>query len=40
MFYQVDMVSGFCECKAGTNFGSYKHKDAISKFLKIAEFSV
>ena len=37
LFYHVGMVS---ECKAETNCGPCKHKDAISKFLKIAEFSV
>ena len=40
LFYQVDMLSGFCECKAGANCGPCKHKDAVSKFFKIAEFSV
>ena len=34
-----DIVSGLCECKAGTNCGPCKHKDTISKFLKIAKFS-
>ena len=33
LFYQVDMLSGFCECKAGANCGPCKHKDAVSKFL-------
>ena len=40
LFYQVDMLSGFCECKAGANCGPCKHKDAVSKFFKIPEFSV
>ena len=40
VFYQVDMVSGFCECKAGKKCDPCKHKDAISKFFKVAEFSV
>ena len=28
-----------CECKAGENCGPCKHKDAITKFYNIAEFS-
>ena len=40
IFYQVDMVSGYCECKAGHNCGPCKHKGAISKFRKLAEFSI
>ena len=40
VFYQVDMVSGFCECKSGINCGPCKHKDAITKYFNIAEFSV
>ena len=40
VIYQVDMVSGFCDCKSGMNCGPCKHKDAISKYFKIAEFSV
>ena len=40
VFYRVDMLSGLCECKAGNNCGPCKHKDAISKFCNIAEFSV
>ena len=40
IFYHVDMVSGFCECKAGSNCGPCKHKGAISKFKGYAEFSV
>ena len=38
-FYHVDMKSGLCECKAGENCGPCKHKDAITKFYNIAEFS-
>ena len=38
-FYHVDMKSGLCECKAGENRGPCKHKDAITKFYNIAEFS-
>ena len=34
------MVSGFCECKSGINYGPCKHKDAITKYFNIAEFSV
>ena len=40
VFYKVDMASGFCECKAGSNYGPCKHKAAISKFFNISEFSV
>ena len=40
IFYNVDMVSGFCDCKAGRNCGPCKHKGAISKFKKISEFSI
>ena len=40
VFYKVDMASGFCECKAGSNYGPCKHKAAISKFFSISEFSV
>ena len=39
-YYQVDMVSGFCECRAGVNCGPCKHKGAIAKFKNIAEFNI
>ena len=38
--YQVDMISGLCDCQAGLNRGTCKHKDAIAKYFNIAEFSV
>lgn len=38
--YQVDMNSGFCECKAGVNCGPCKHKKAITKYKGLAEFTV
>ena len=40
LFYQVDMLSGFCQCKAGSNCGPCKHKGAISRFKHIAEFNI
>ena len=40
VFYQVDMISGLCDCQAGLNRGPCKHKDAIAKYFNIAEFSV
>ena len=38
--YYVNMISGFCECKAGLNCGPCKHKKAISTHKGLAEFSV
>ena len=35
VIYQVDMVSGFCDCMSGMNCGPCKHKDAISKYFKL-----
>ena len=40
IFYHVDMASGFCECKAGSNCGPCKHKGAVSKYKNLAEFNV
>ena len=40
VFYHVNMISGFCECKAGFNRGPCKHKRAIAKYKRFAEFSV
>ena len=38
--YYVNMITGYCECKAGKNCGPCKHKKAIAKYKGIAEFSV
>ena len=40
VFYNVDMISGYCDCKAGINCGPCKHKDAVAKYHNIAEFSI
>ena len=40
IFYHLDMASGFCECKAGSNCGPCKHKGAVSKYKNLAEFNV
>ena len=40
MFYEVNMVTGFCECQAGNNCGPCKHKQAITKHKGITEFTV
>ena len=40
IFNHVDVTIGFCECRAGHNCGTCKHKGAISKFKNYAELSV
>ena len=38
LFYRINMMSGYCECKAGRNCGPCKHKKAVAKHYGIAEF--
>ena len=37
--YKVSMISGFCQCPAGSNCGPCKHKSAIAKFCGFAGFN-
>ena len=37
--YKVSMLSGFCQCPAGSNCGPCKHKSAIAKFFGFAGFN-
>ena len=40
LFYHINMISGYCECKAGRNCGPCKHKKAVTKHYGVAEFCV
>ena len=40
VFYNINMKSGYCECKAGANCGPCKHKRAISEHTGLAECNV
>ena len=39
-FYMVDMRLNHCDCPAGSNKGTCKHKIAVMKFFNCAELSV
>ena len=39
-FWNVNMKNGFCECPQGSSRGPCKHKAAVHKYFKVAEFSV
>ena len=38
-WYQVDMVSGFCECSVGSSRAPCKHKHSIKHHYNISEFT-
>ena len=37
LFYRINMMSGYCECKAGRNCGPCKHNKAVAKHYGFAE---
>ena len=39
-FWNVNMKNGFCECPQGSSRGPCKHKAAVHKYFKVAEFSI